>query len=172
MRAVRWLWLFSKATCRCINHALRKGKSITWNVIVADAFVNSYIASTSVEAGAAAEIAAERKKSKYMELAQKHVFIPLACQVTGVWCSEACDFLNELGSRICKVTRHIRETSHTCFDDSLSLYRRATLHVLIIFQQPLLKLYCREHSLDRIYFIIGIAQCYNAPRNEILLAKK
>ena len=60
-----------------------------------------YIASTSVEAGTAAEIAAVRKKTKYVALAQKYLFVPLACEVTGVWCSEACDFLNELGSRIC-----------------------------------------------------------------------
>ena len=90
----------------------RRGKSVSWDVTVADTFANSYIASTSVEAGTAAEIAAVRKKTKYLELAQKYLFVPLACEVTGVWCSEACDFLNELGSRICEVTGDKRETSY------------------------------------------------------------
>ena len=79
---------------------------------MADTFANSYITSTSVEAGTAAEIAAVRKKTKYVELVQKYVFVPLACEVTGVWCSEACDFLNELGSRTCEVTGDKRETSY------------------------------------------------------------
>ena len=70
------------------------------------------IASTSVEAGTAAEIATVRKKSQYMELAQKYLFVPLACEVTGVWYSKACDFLNELGSQICEVTGDKCETSY------------------------------------------------------------
>ena len=90
----------------------RRGKSVSWDVTVANTFANSYIASTSVEAGTAAEIAAVRKKTKYLELAQKYLFVPLVCEVTGVWCSEACDFLNELGSRICEVTGDKRETSY------------------------------------------------------------
>ena len=65
-----------------------------------------------MEAGTAAEIAAVRKKTKYVELAQKYLFVPLAYEVTGMWCSEACDFLNELGSRICEVTGDKRETSY------------------------------------------------------------
>ena len=67
---------------------------------------------SSVEAGTAAEIAAVRKKTKSMELTQKYLFVPLACEVTGVWCSKACDFLSKLGSRICEVTGDKRETSY------------------------------------------------------------
>ena len=88
----------------------RRGKSVSWDVTVADTFANSYIASTSMKVGTAAEIAAERKRTKYVELAQKYLLVPLACKMTGVWCSEACDFLNELGSRICEVTGDKRET--------------------------------------------------------------
>ena len=61
----------------------RRGKIVSWDVTVADTCANSYIASTSVEAGTAAEIAAVRKKTKYVELAHKYLFVPLACEVCG-----------------------------------------------------------------------------------------
>ena len=98
----------------------RRGKNVSWDVTLADTFANSYIVSTSMKSGTAAEIAAERKKTKYVQLAQKYLFVPLACEMTGVWCSEACDYLNELSSRICEVTGDKRETSYLF---STTLYR-------------------------------------------------
>jgi hypothetical protein len=87
------------------------GRSITWDVTVVDTFCASYIGMTSVEAGSAAERAATLKTTKYEELARNHIFVPLACEVVGGWCSEASDFFVELGKRISVVTGDRRETS-------------------------------------------------------------
>ena len=66
---------------------------------VANTFAASYISATEVEAGSAAERAAQLKITKYDEITRNHIFVPLACEVTGVWCSEANDFIYELGNR-------------------------------------------------------------------------
>jgi hypothetical protein len=54
----------------------REGRSITWDVTIADTVADSYLAATSITAGAAAEAAAERKTSKYAALMQHHLFAP------------------------------------------------------------------------------------------------
>ena len=48
---------------------------------------------TEGKAGSAAEQAAQLKIAKYDEIARNHIFVPLACDVTCVWCSEAFDFI-------------------------------------------------------------------------------
>jgi hypothetical protein len=88
-----------------------RGRNIAWDVTVADTFAASYLPLTSVCAGAAAERAAMLKIVKYEELARNHIFAPLACEVTGVWCEEAVEILQELGSRISAATGDKRETS-------------------------------------------------------------
>jgi hypothetical protein len=89
----------------------KRGRSVTWDVTVADTFATSYLPLTSLEAGSAAERAASLKNKKYEELARNHIFIPLACEVTGNWCSEAVEFLHELGDRISAVTGDRREST-------------------------------------------------------------
>jgi hypothetical protein len=88
----------------------KRGRSVAWDVTVADTFAASYIALTKVEAGSAAARAASLKVAKYEEIARNHFFVPLACEVTGVWCEEAVDFLSDLGGRISLVTGDRRET--------------------------------------------------------------
>ena len=89
----------------------KRGRSVAWDVTVADTFATSYLPLTSLEAGSAAERAASLKNKKYEELARNHIFIPLACEVTGNWCSEAVEFLHELGDRISAVTGDRREST-------------------------------------------------------------
>ena len=73
---------------------------MAWDVTVADTFAASYLPHTSVLAEAAAERAAELKNAKYDYLTENHIFVPLACEVSGVWCTEAIELLQDLGSRI------------------------------------------------------------------------
>ena len=86
----------------------RRGRNATWDVTVAAA---SYVGDTAVKAGAAAEWAAAKKTEKYDELHRNYIFIPLACEVTGVWNIEAEEFFNDLGSRISCSTGEAHETS-------------------------------------------------------------
>ena len=100
----------------------RRGRNVTWDVTVADTFAASYVGDTAVRAGAAAERAAAAKKTeKYDELRRNYIFIPLACEVTGVWNSEAEEFFNDLGSRILCSTGEARETSFLYQRLSISL---------------------------------------------------
>jgi tRNA A37 threonylcarbamoyladenosine modification protein TsaB len=54
---------------------IQEGHSITWDVTTADQVAESYLANTSVTAGAAAEAAAERKTAKYTAFSHFHINI-------------------------------------------------------------------------------------------------
>jgi hypothetical protein len=56
------------------------GRSAAWDVTVIDTLATSYLASTSVTPGSAAEIAAARKEDKYINLATTHTFVPIALE--------------------------------------------------------------------------------------------
>jgi hypothetical protein len=51
----------------------REGRSVTWNTTITYTVADSYLAATSITAGAAAEAAAERMTSKYAALIQHHM---------------------------------------------------------------------------------------------------
>ena len=84
---------------------------MTWDVTVTDTMAASYLASTSVTAGAAAEGAASRKELKYQALVNTHCFIPLAFETLGPINYKGIDFLNELGRRLTASTGDARETA-------------------------------------------------------------
>jgi len=69
----------------------RVGRSATWDVTVTNAVAASYVAITSVRAAPAAEAAAQRKEMKYAEIAQTHLFYPLAFET--IWVIESLESL-------------------------------------------------------------------------------
>jgi hypothetical protein len=89
----------------------KAGRCMTWDVTVTDTLAESYLASTSTTAGAAAEGAASRKELKYQALASTHAFIPLAFETLGPINSKAISFFNELGHRLSTLTGEPRETA-------------------------------------------------------------
>ena len=88
----------------------KRGRNVTWDVTVADTFAASYVNDAATCAGKVAESAAAKKVSKYAELRRHFTFVSLACEVTGVWCADGLEFLNDLGSRISDVTGDARDT--------------------------------------------------------------
>ena len=54
------------------------GKSLIWDVTVADTLAASHLAATSVKAGSAADSAAVKKDAKYADLAGTYHFVPIA----------------------------------------------------------------------------------------------
>ena len=70
----------------------------------------SYIASSSRSAGAAAENAAGRKTNKYSDLSSCYIFQPIAIETLGAINTSAIDILSQLGSRICQVSGELRST--------------------------------------------------------------
>jgi hypothetical protein len=87
------------------------GKSLTWDATVTDTVAESYISTTAIEAGAAAEAAASRKEQKYSQIMNSHIFIPLAFETLGPINTTGAAFLSELGRRISTCTGDPRESS-------------------------------------------------------------
>ena len=61
----------------------KNGRCVTWDVTVTDTLAQSYLSSTSITYGGAAEAAADRKTSKYSQLAQTYIFVPIAMESLG-----------------------------------------------------------------------------------------
>jgi hypothetical protein len=91
----------------------REGRTVTWDVTVADTVAESYlsITSTTVTAGAAAAAAAQRKTVKYTVLMQHHLFVPIAIETFGPICDESQHFIREIGKRISSVASDLRGTA-------------------------------------------------------------
>ena len=68
------------------------GKNLVWDVTVADTLVNSYLTSTSITAGSAADLAASRKEDKCIDMATNYIFVPMAFETLGPVCSKALVF--------------------------------------------------------------------------------
>jgi len=77
---------------------------MTWDATVTDTVVESYLSTTAVEAGTAAEAAAGRKEAKYAQIINMHIFVPLAFETLGPINSKGATFLSELGRRISTCT--------------------------------------------------------------------
>ena len=101
----------------------REGRSATLDVTVTNTVAASYVAKSSAHAAAAAEAAAQRKEDKYADIAQVHLFYPLAFETMGQINSVGQEFLSDLGHRISLVTDDPRETSFLYQRISIALQR-------------------------------------------------
>ena len=82
------------------NVPWQTGKSAVWDVTVADTLADSYLASTSMTAAAAAQLAATRKETKYVNLSTTHDFVPLAFESMGPIGSKAIIFFKRTRSSL------------------------------------------------------------------------
>ena len=89
-----------------------QGKCVVWDATIPDTLAPSHISSTSSSAGAAAEQAATLKMTKYSNIPNSYLFIPVAIETLGSYCSDGLIFLQELGRRISRVTGDKRETTY------------------------------------------------------------
>ena len=87
----------------------QRGKCVAWDVTVVDTFAASYIDSTAISAGAAAERAATLKTNKYQHLQNKYIFVPLACEVMGSWSIVSVEFLDNLSGLMPAVHRGLKK---------------------------------------------------------------
>jgi hypothetical protein len=114
------------------------GRSVTWDVTVADTLAASYVTSTSSRAAAAAEAAASRKEAKYAVISQTHLFFPLAFETLGPINQSGHDFISALGHRISAVTDDPRETSF--------LYQRLSIALQRFNAISLSNSFCSDHT--------------------------
>jgi hypothetical protein len=96
---------------------------MTWDVTVTDTLTESYLSTTSLNAGAAAEGAASRKESKYQALTTTHSFIPLAFETLGPINTKGLSFLKELGHRLSARSGEPRETQFLFQRFSIAIQR-------------------------------------------------
>ena len=84
------------------------GRYLVWDFTCVDTYAPSYIPKTSLEVGAAATMAEDRKRSKYSYLGQGYSFSPVAIETSGVFGRSTTLFLKDLG-------RRLRESTHDMF---------------------------------------------------------
>ena len=90
---------------------MEAGKSVVWDVTVTCTTADSYVASSAEEAGAAAEMAATRKATKYGDLAPQYSFYPIAIETHGPLNEMARQLLSDVGRRISVSSGDDREVS-------------------------------------------------------------
>jgi len=71
-----------------------------WDVTVSCTTADSYLEASSHEAGAAAELAASRKVTKYVGLSSQGEFVPIVVESHGPINRDAFQFLSELGRQV------------------------------------------------------------------------
>jgi hypothetical protein len=89
----------------------QKGKPLAWDVTVICPFADSYVDLAARTAGAAAELAADRKTTKYSGLETQCLFEPVAVESLGPLNESAYHFLSVLGLRIAEKSGDDRESS-------------------------------------------------------------
>jgi len=89
-----------------------KGKPLAWDVTVPDTYTDSHLADTASTAGAAADKAASNKVAKYKQIANSHIFVPVAIESAGTWNHQAVELVQELGRRMTAVTEDTREATY------------------------------------------------------------
>ena len=99
------------------------GKPLAWVGTVPDTYAASHIQATAISPGAAAEKASDNKRVKYNDLATTHIFVSIAVETSGAWCSESAHFIEDLGRRITAVTNEPLETTYLYRRLSVSLQR-------------------------------------------------
>ena len=68
-----------------------------WDVTISYTMANSYLNSTSITAGGAAEIAATRKLEQYQKLTRGYGVVPVAIETMGPMNPAGADFINSIG---------------------------------------------------------------------------
>ena len=89
----------------------QSGKPLTWDVTVATTIADSYVTQSATSAGAAAELAASRKRAKYSDLPASVNFEPMAFETHGAINTSAIDCFSDIGRRVTLISGDKRETS-------------------------------------------------------------
>ena len=100
-----------------------RGKPLAWDVTVPDTYADAHVVSTAREAGATANHAATNKNTKYSQLSNTHVFVPVAIETGGTWHHQAVELVEEIGRRTANITGSARESNFLFQRLSVALQR-------------------------------------------------
>ena len=91
-----------------------KGKPLAWDVTEPDTYADSYLDDTATTTGVAADKAASNKEAKYRQLANSHIFIPVAIETAGTWNNRAVELVQELGRWMTELSLKTPGKQRTC----------------------------------------------------------
>ena len=120
---------------------------MAWDVTVVDTLAQSYLSRTTLRAGAAADMAAERKIAKYQHLGDRYIFFPVAFETLGSWGDSAKEVIAEIGRRIKEHTGDQRSSDYLRQKLSLEIQRGNAESVLGTVEDP--------RTLDALFFVLG-----------------
>ena len=87
---------------------------------------HNYVHETAIEAGCAAEKAATRKHTKYLELERRDSLVPVAVEILGLINKEGLDFISEIGRQLSKACGDNRKTKFLFQSISVTIQRNNT----------------------------------------------
>jgi len=120
---------------------------MSWDATCVDSLAISYLESTSAKAGAAAEKAALKKTNKYVNIIENnYIFVPVAIETFGPWCSAGIDFINKLGDLINLVTCEQKSKLYVKQKLSLAIQRGNAACVMGTFN--------KQGAMDEIFYIL------------------
>lgn len=123
----------------------QSGKALVWDFTCVDTIAKSHIRSTSSEAGAAALAAEKLKSSKYQNISNQYILVPVAVETFGSWGPRGLKFIQQIGSKIEKITGDKRATSFLFQRISIAVQRGNAASICGTFPQ--------SQALDEIFFI-------------------
>lgn len=127
--------------------AWNKGKCLVWDATCVDTLAKSYIETTKVTAGRAAETQALKKRRKYNTIIEKNYeFVAFAVETMGPWSQEAMNFANKLGDRLISETDEPRSKQFLMQNIGLAIQRGNAASVLGTFPSGA--------KFDEIFYLI------------------
>ena len=90
----------------------KEGKCLTWDYTCHDTLALSNVDLSVQQAGKAAEKAERDKLSKYSELANEFIVMPVANETFGAWATASLKFVEEIGSRITAINGDKKSTNY------------------------------------------------------------
>ena len=82
------------------------------HVTVPNTYAASHIQSIATTASSSIEKSAANKTTKYDDLTSTNLFVPIAVETSGAWCSTSIEFIKELERRITATTNEPLETTY------------------------------------------------------------
>ena len=123
------------------------GKYLIWDVTCVDTVALSYIASTSANAGSAADQADTAKRLKYAELEDRFCFVSIGFETFGPWGKSATTFVADISRRVVECTGEPRSAEFLRQRFSIEIQRGNAASVLGTTDIP--------KGSDELFFLLG-----------------
>lgn len=123
------------------------GKPLIWDFTCADTTCQSYVASMSRRAGAAATCRENAKKAKYRQLESNFHFCPISVETMGPWGEDGRRLINEIGKKLNQSTGEPRSRSFLIQRISIANQRGNAASILGTIPQDV-------NKLDEIFYIV------------------